>query len=112
MKGIERQIILDVRQVAKHIADTPQMQRLLKRGLASHVFDDETTMNRVAQAIIENGEFTGIIRSYERYGMFFNERIGYRISPDGSRIPLYYGEIKINADNQYHVIPRTRPSEE
>ncbi|MGF2038749.1 DUF6972 family protein [Nostoc sp. ChiVER01] len=25
---------------------------------------------------------------------------------------LYYGEIKINADDQYHVIPRTRPSEE
>ncbi|WP_407919810.1 DUF6972 family protein [Dolichospermum compactum] len=22
------------------------------------------------------------------------------------------GEIKINAENQYHVIPRTRPSEE
>ncbi|WP_371316526.1 MULTISPECIES: hypothetical protein [Aphanizomenonaceae] len=36
----------------------------------------------------------------------------YRISPDGSNIPLYYGEIKINADNQYHVIPRTRYSEE
>jgi hypothetical protein len=111
MTGIERQIILDVRQVAKHIADAPQMQRLIKRGLAAHVFDDETTMNQVAQAIIENGEFTGIIRGYERYGMFFNERIGYRISPDGSRIPLYYGEIKINADNKYHVIPRTRPSE-
>ncbi|WP_442941182.1 DUF6972 family protein [Nostoc sp.] len=31
---------------------------------------------------------------------------------DGSRILLYYGEIKVNADEQYHVIPRTRPSEE
>ncbi len=69
-------------------------------------------MNRVAQAIIEDGEFTGIIRGYQRYGMFFDEAIGYRISPDGSRIPLYYGEIKINADDQYHVIPRTRRSEE
>ncbi|WP_442944968.1 DUF6972 family protein [Nostoc sp.] len=53
-----------------------------------------------------------MIRGYDRYGMFFNEPVGYRISPDGSRILLYYGEIKINADNQYHVIPRTRPSEE
>ncbi|WP_410477543.1 DUF6972 family protein [Nostoc sphaeroides] len=44
--------------------------------------------------------------------MFFNEPIGYRISPDVSHILLYYGEIKINADDQYHVIPRTRPSEE
>ncbi|WP_242048469.1 MULTISPECIES: DUF6972 family protein [Nostocaceae] len=87
------------------------MQRLLKRGLAAHVFDDKTSMNQVAQAIIENGQFTGTVRGYERYGMFFNEPIGYGISPDGSRIPLYYGEIKINADDQYHVIPRTRPSE-
>jgi hypothetical protein len=54
-----------------HIAGTPQMQRLLKRGLAAHVFDDETTMNQVAQAIIENGDFTGIIRGYQRYGMWF-----------------------------------------
>ncbi len=69
-------------------------------------------MHRVAQAIIENGEFTGIIRGYQRYGMFFDEAIGYRISHDGSRIPLYYGEIKINANDQYHVIPRTRRSEE
>ncbi|MBW4573339.1 DUF6972 family protein [Tolypothrix sp. VBCCA 56010] len=112
MSGINRQLTIDARQVAKHIAGTPQMQRLLKRGLAAHVFNDETTMNIVAQAIIENGQFTGIIRGYERYGMFFDELIGYRISPDGSRIPLYYGEIKINADDQYHVIPRTRPSEE
>lgn len=112
MSAINRQISIDARQVAKHIVGTPQMQRLLKRGLAAHVFNDETTMNIVAQAIIENGQFTGIIRGYERYGMFFDELIGYRISPDGSRIPLYYGEIKINADDQYHVIPRTRPSEE
>jgi len=69
-------------------------------------------MNRVAQAIIQKGVSIGIIREYTRYGMFFPEAIGYRISPDGSRVPLYYGEIKINADNQYHVIPRIRPSGE
>jgi len=27
-------------------------------------------MNQVAQAIIEDGEFTGRIRGYDRYGMF------------------------------------------
>jgi hypothetical protein len=112
MSGINRKISLDARQVAKHIAGTPQSQRLLKRGLAAHVFNDEPTMNRVTQAIIENGQFTGMIQGYDRYGMFFDEPIGYRISPDASRILLYYGEIKINADDQYHVIPRTRPSEE
>lgn len=112
MSGISRQITLDYKHVAKHLPDTPQMQRLLNRGIAAHVFKDEATMNRVTQAIIENGEFTGIIREYERYGMFFDESVGYRISPDGSRIPLYCGEIKINADDKYHVIPRTKPNEE
>lgn len=52
MSGINRQITLDVRQVAKHIAGTSQSQRLLKRGLAAHVFNDEPTMNIVTQAII------------------------------------------------------------
>ncbi|WP_390883052.1 DUF6972 family protein [Kovacikia minuta] len=27
--------------------------------------------------------------------------------PDGIEIPLYYGEVKIDAENRYHVIPRT-----
>ena len=112
MSGINRQITLDVRHIAKHLPGTPQMQRLLRKGIAAHVFNDENTMNQVAQCIIEEGEFIGTVRDYERYGMFFTEPIGYRISQDGSSIPLYYGEIKINADNQYHVIPRTRPSEE
>ncbi|WP_396442592.1 MULTISPECIES: DUF6972 family protein [unclassified Limnospira] len=37
--------------------------------------------------------------------------MGYRISPDGSRTPLFYGEVKIDAQNRYHTIPRTRPGE-
>jgi len=69
-------------------------------------------MNQVAQAIIEEGEFTDTIRGYERCGMFFLESIGYRVDPDGSRLLLYYGEIKVDAENRYHVTPRTRPSEE
>jgi len=67
-------------------------------------------MNRVAQAIIEEGEYTGIVRKYERYGLLFSEPIGFRIDPDNSTIPLFYGEVKIDAKNRYHVIPRTRPS--
>ncbi|WP_216351444.1 hypothetical protein [Leptolyngbya sp. 'hensonii'] len=70
-------------------------------------------MERVAQAIIEGGEFTGVIRGYERYGLYFTEAIGYRINPeDGSSTTLFYGEVKIDAENRYHVIPRTRPSQE
>lgn len=112
MTGISRQITLDSKQIAKHLPNTPQMQRLLNKGRAAHVFNDEATMNRVAKSIIEYGEFTGTIRRYERYGMFFSEPIGYRISPDGVRLPLNYGEVKIDEYDQYHVIPRTRPSTE
>lgn len=112
MSGIEREIILDPRHIAKHLPDTPQVQRLLKRGRAAHVFNDEATMNRVAQAAIERGDYTGTVRGYERYGLFFAEAIGYRISPDESSIPLFYGEVKIDAQNRYHVTPRTRLSEE
>ena len=27
------------------------------------------------------------------------------------KLLLFYGEVKVDADNRYHVIPRTRPSE-
>jgi hypothetical protein len=110
MTGVDRELTLDLRHVAKHLPDTPQMQRLLQRSGSAHVFNDEATLNQVAQAIVEGGEFTGIVRGHERYGLYFSEPIGYRISSDGSRIPLYYGEIKVTG-NRYHVIPRTRPSQ-
>ncbi|MEG4999048.1 DUF6972 family protein [Microcoleus sp. B4-D4] len=112
MSGINRQITLDSRHIAKHLPDTAQMRRLLNKGRAAHVFNNEATMNQVAQAIIEDGVFTGIIRGYDRYGMFFVESIGYRVDPDGSHLSLYYGEIKIDAENRYHVTPRSRFSQE
>ena len=60
--------------------------------------------------LLERGEYTGSIRNYERYGLFFAEAIGYRLSLDGSMTPLFYGEVKIDANDRYHAIPRTRPS--
>jgi hypothetical protein len=112
MSGIDRDIFLDSRHLAKHLPDTGQAKRLLRRGRAVHVFYDESTLLRVGQAIIERGFYTGFARGYNRYGLLFPEAIGVRISPDGSTIPLFYGEVKIDADNRYHPIPRTRPSEE
>lgn len=85
------------------------MMRLLQAEWAVHVFNDEETMLRVARAIVERGEFTGIVRNHERYGLYFASPIGYRISIDGGRIPLHYAEMKVKGD-KYHVIPRTRPS--
>ncbi|MGA7954892.1 MAG: hypothetical protein WCA07_15370 [Gloeobacterales cyanobacterium] len=111
MSAIEREIFLDPRHLRKHLPDTPEVQRLLRRGRAAHVFNDEATMFRVAQTIIERGEYTGNIRNYERYGLLFTDQIGFRIDPNGSRVPLFYGEVKIDANNRYHPLPRTRPGE-
>lgn len=112
MSGIDRAIILDRRHIAKHLPNTSQSNRLLRRGRAIHIFSDEATLLRVAQAIMETGTYTGFARGYDRYGLLFTEAIGTRVAPDGSNIPLFYGEVKIDADNQYHPVPRTRPSKE
>lgn len=61
---------------------------------------------------METGTHTGFARGYDRYRLLFAEAIGVRIAPDGSTLPLFYGEVKIDVDNQYHPVPRTRPSEE
>jgi hypothetical protein len=108
MSGIDREITLDRRHLAKHLPNTPQSNRLLRRGRSAHVFNDEDTLFRVAQAI----NHIGFARGYNHYGLMFTEAIGVRIDPDGSTLPLFYGEVKIDADDKYHPIPRTRPSEE
>lgn len=111
MTGIKREIFLYSRYLPKHLPDTPQVRRLLRQGRAVHVFNDEETMFRVAQAIIDRGEYTGNIRGYERYGLFFSEQIGFRIAANGLIVSLFYGEVKIDANNRYHPVPRTRLSE-
>jgi hypothetical protein len=112
MSGIDRIITLDARHLAKHLPGTAAANWLLRRGRAAHVFNDEATLLRVAEAIIEQGIYTGFTRGYNRYGLLFSEAIGIRIDPDGSTLPLFYGEVKIHADDKYHPVPRTRPSEE
>lgn len=109
MSLIDRELTPDTKHVAKHPPDTPQMEQLLQKEGSAHVFNDEATMKAVTQAIIERGEFSGVVRGHERYGLYFVEPVGYRVSADGSRIPLYYAEMKVKG-NKYHVIPRTKPS--
>lgn len=115
MSGISRDIIPDPRPslIYRHLSGTPQVQRLLRREGRAHVFNDLETLERVTRAIIESGERTGEDDEeddYERYGLYFPEAIGYIIRVDGSRTPLYYGEIKIvKATGEYHAIPRTSP---
>jgi hypothetical protein len=115
MSGIDRDIIPDLRPslVDRHLPNTPQVQRLLRREGRAHVFNDLETLKRVTQTIVESGERTGIEDEeddYDRYGLYFPEPIGYIIRADGSQTPLYYGEIKIvKTTGEYHAIPRTRP---
>lgn len=85
------------------------MQKQLEREGSVHLFNDQATLERVAEAILQNGEFAGTIRGHDRYGLYFAEPIGYRLDANGNQTPLYYGEMKIKGD-KYHVIPRTRPS--
>ncbi|MFM9267818.1 DUF6972 family protein [Tychonema sp. BBK16] len=40
MSGINRELTIDNRHIAKHLPDTLQMQRLLQRGGAAHVFNN------------------------------------------------------------------------
>ncbi|MFN6460730.1 MAG: DUF6972 family protein [Nostoc sp. DedVER02] len=115
MSGIDRDITPDPRPslIDRHLPNTLQVQRLLRREGRAHVFNDRVTLEQVTQAIIAEGERTGIDDQeddYERYGLYFPEAIGYIIKADGSQIPLYYGEIKIvKTTGEYHAIPRTSP---
>lgn len=115
MNGIDRDITPDSRPslIDRHLPNTPQVQRLLRREGRAHVFSNRETMERVIRAIIARGERTGIEDEdddYERYGLYFSEPIGYIIRIDGSQTPLYYGEIKIvKTTGEYHAIPRTGP---
>jgi hypothetical protein len=115
MSGIDRDISPDPRQslIDRHLPNTTQVQRLLKKESRAHVFNDRETLDRVTQAIIRSGEQTGVDDdedAYERYGLYFSEPIGYIIRVDGNKTPLYYGEIKIvKSTGDYHAIPRTSP---
>jgi hypothetical protein len=84
MSGINRDIIPDSRPslIDRHLPNTPQVQRLLRREGRAHVFSDRETLEQVTQAIIKSGERTGIEDEeddYERYGLYFSKTIGYII---------------------------------
>jgi len=58
MSGIDRDITPDPRPslIEHHLANTPQVQRLLRREGRAHVFNDIETLKRVVQAIVVDGE--------------------------------------------------------
>lgn len=64
----------------------------------------------VEETISKNGVYLGEIRNAKRYGFMFDKPIGHRVAKNGTRIPLYYGEVKIDSNGLYHLIPRTGPA--
>ena len=100
----------ELRPIAKHLEGRAQAGRLIARDGAAHAFTDKATLAAVENALFKGGQFTGVVRGTERFGLMFESQIGARIAANGSRIPLFYGEAKVGADGLYHVIPRTGPS--
>jgi len=99
-----------VKFLARHLPGTKAVAAMLRKGENAHVFFDMATLSRVEAAIFERGVHTGVVRGTERYGLRFKDAIGYQLKPDGTRIPLHYGEMKVSADGFYHIMPRTGPS--
>jgi hypothetical protein len=99
-----------LKHLNKHLPGTKESAKLLQKEGAVHVITDKATLSRAETAFLEQGQLTGTDRGTERYGLMFEEPIGYRISQDGSRIPLNYAELKLGPDGRYHIIPRTGPA--
>ena len=99
----------EFRYLDRHVEGSATAEKMLAKGEAVHVFGSKAAASDVADAIIERGQFTGNRGGFDRYGLSFDTPIGYRIAPDGTRIPLSYGQLKVRSDGLYHAIPRTGP---
>jgi RHS repeat-associated protein len=104
--ALRKGLAFELKHLNKHLEGTDEALRLIRKEGSAHVFESKDVLSSVEKAILERGQFTGNIRGWDRYGLQFDSPIGYRIGADGSRIPLFYGEIKIK-DGLYHVIPRS-----
>lgn len=108
-KGLSRNgLAYQLKHLNKHLPNTPQANKLMKKEGAIHVFNNKGSLARVENAIFQRGKYTGNQGGAKRYGLRFNKPIGMRISSDGSQIPLHYGEMKVK-NGFYHLIPRTGP---
>jgi hypothetical protein len=99
-------LAFELKHLPKHLEGTSAANRLIRKEGAAHVFESREALGAVEQAIMQRGQFTGSVRGWDRYGLQFDTPIGFRVGADGSRTPLFYGEIKVR-DGMYHVIPRT-----
>ncbi|HKP37905.1 MAG TPA: RHS repeat-associated core domain-containing protein, partial [Pyrinomonadaceae bacterium] len=94
-------------QLNKHIAGTAEAEKTAAAG-AAHVFNDLSTFSRVESEIFARGIYTGSRGGVHRYGLLFDEPIGLRIDRAGNTTTLNYGQLKLNDNGLYHVIPRAK----
>jgi hypothetical protein len=99
----------ELKYLNRHLEGSSEAMKMLGKGDAAHVFASKEMLGKVEAEIFERGINTGVVRSWDRYGLNFDYAIGHRIAPDGGRIPLSYGELVLR-DGPYHVMPRTRPA--
>jgi hypothetical protein len=109
--GVAEARVLEESYQAKHLLGTPQSAKMVRAGEAIHVFQDAATLEKVTDAIRAAGIETAGVRGWRRFGLRFHVPIGYRIGPEGTRIPLFYGELKLReGTGLFHVVPRRRAS--
>jgi RHS repeat-associated protein len=100
----------ETRFVDKHLPGTVKSWNLATGGKdAAHVFNDLSTLSRVESEIFARGVNTGTVRGAQRFGLYFDGPIGFRVANGRVTNALCYGEMKVDGP-LYHVIPRTGPS--
>jgi hypothetical protein len=105
MEGLSMEgLAYELRFAPKHLPGNP----MPKTGNLQ-VFNDLATRSRVESEIFARGVPTGNRADWLRVGVRFDDVIGYQTNADGTRIPLTYGQMKIDANGFYHLVLRTGP---
>src|SRR5688500_1370124 len=95
---------LEFRLQYKHLRGMAASVTALRRDGVSLLFNDLATYMRVETALFQKGRLTEITyqgqRQWARFGMWFDDSIGYRVDAPGQRTPLNYGEIKLDLNTK------------
>ncbi len=97
-----------------HTLEGAEAQRILgtgKKGI--HVFNPDVDLAALEARVWSEGVFQGSVKrapEWSRYYLVSDQAIGFRRQLGRPDIPLYVVEIKMDANQQYHLVPRPRPA--
>lgn len=87
-----RGLAFGLRRLKKHLPDTVESWQLAtKADDAAHVFNDLATLSRVESEIFARGVNTCFVRGSQRFGLYFDEAIGFRVENGRPTHALHYG---------------------